>query len=506
MNIKQSFGIPILLLTSTLHQYSTAEIYNWKAGDLLNQPSQHNSPEIACQALHKELKIEHDDYILGYNPAMPHETYDWKWLCKIDYEPIEIDEEDGGPDPGTFTAEILLTGDSCEKNKSLNKLTGICEVESIENSCPSNIVGNPINFLTGHKIELETDFPASRKTPKPNEIKFSRNYSSKSGTWTHNYASRMLFDTNSVSIIHANGKISTFDKTGDTYHPKKPTAESLIKEKLQWTYHSPENYYYIFNENGRLTEVRKLGTVQNIKYKEDHITVTDSYGTTIKFTEDPNKQPLSFSSEDMQIEYSYDDYRQLKSVSRVFTTKSDQKRYFYQDPRDGRLLTSMTDERGVTYASWSYDDHGRAISSEHANGAEKTNIKYNLDDSVTVINALGKHTNYKFGFFQGVKRITSIDGEPTANCPSSNSTFIYDELGLLKSKTDNNGSITTYIHNDRGLETSRTEASGTTDSRTITTEWHPTLFLPVRITQPNRLIQYTYDAEGRKLTQTITAR
>ncbi|WP_447795398.1 DUF6531 domain-containing protein [Pseudomonas farris] len=506
MNIKQSFGITILLLTSTFHQYSTAEIYNWKTQGLLNQPTQHNSPEIACQALHKDLRIEHDDYILGYNPAIPHETYDWKWLCKIDYEPIEIDEEDGGPDLGTFTAEILLIGDSCEKNKSLNKLTGICEVESIDNSCTSNIVGNPINFLTGHKIELETDFPASRKTPKPNEIEFSRNYSSKSGTWTHNYASRMLFDTNSVSIVHANGKISTFDKTGDIYQPKKPTAESLTKGKLQWTYHSQENHYYIFNDNGRLTEIRKPGTVQNIKYEENYIIVTDSYGTTIKFTEDTNKQPLRFSSENIQIEYSYDDYRQLKAVSRVFPNKSDQKRYFYQDPRDGRLLTSMTDERGVTYASWSYDDHGRAISSAHANGAEKTNIKYNLDDSVTVTNALGKHTNYKFGFFQGVKRITSVNGEPTANCPSSNSTFTYDERGLLKSKTDNNGNITTYIHNDRGLEISRTEASGTADSRIITTEWHPTLFLPVRITQPNRLIQYTYNAEGRQLTQTVTAR
>ncbi|UVK98791.1 DUF6531 domain-containing protein [Pseudomonas sp. B21-048] len=504
MNIKHSCGIAILLLIAAFHQNSTAEIYNWKAWYLRHQPTQHNSPDIACQAFHKELSIEYD-HILGYHPAIPHETYDWKWLCRIDYIADEIAEEDGGPDPGTFTQEILLTGDSCKENQSLNKLTGMCEIESIDNSCPSNIVGNPIDFLTGHKVELETDFPISKKIRKPNEIEFSRSYSSKNGTWAHNYASRMFFDESSISIALANGKTSIFHKVGDNYQPKKPTGESLTKGESQWTYQSPENHYYTFNENGRISEIRKFGALQNIKYDESHITVTDSYGTTIKFTEDTKKQPLSFSSEDIQIEYGYDDYRQLKTVSRAFFRKSDKKMFFYQDPRDGRLLTSMTDERGVTYASWSYDDHGRAISSEHSNGAEKTNITYNPDESVTVTNALGKITNYKFGFFQGIKRITSIDGEPTVNCPSSNSTFIYDERGLLKSKTDSNGNITTYTHNDRGLETSRTEASGTTDSRTITTEWHPTLSLPVRVTQPNRSIQYTYDAEGRQLTQSITA-
>lgn len=69
--------------------------------------------------------------------------------------------------------------------------------------------------------------------------------------------------------------------------------------------------------------------------------------------------------------------------------------------------------------------------------------------------------------------------------------------------TDERGA---YTHNDRGLETSRTEANGTPYSRTIVTEWPPTLFSPVRITEPDRLIQYTYDAQGRELSQTVTSR
>ncbi|HHL2418707.1 TPA: RHS repeat domain-containing protein, partial [Pseudomonas aeruginosa] len=89
---------------------------------------------------------------------------------------------------------------------------------------------------------------------------------------------------------------------------------------------------------------------------------------------------------------------------------------------------------------------------------------------------------------------------------SSNSTFTYDDQGLLTSKRDNNGNLTTYQYNVRGLETSRTEAAGTAQARTITTDWHPTLFLPVQVSEPGRITRYQYDAEGRKTGETVTTR
>ena len=105
-----------------------------------------------------------------------------------------------------------------------------------------------------------------------------------------------------------------------------------------------------------------------------------------------------------------------------------------------------------------------------------------------------------------MKRITSIEGQPTPNCPSSNSTFTYDAGGLLKTRTDAKGNLTTYDYNDRGLETSRTEASGTPQARTTTTEWHPTLFLKTKVTEPDRITTYQYDAQGRKTGQIVTPR
>ncbi|MGJ5780156.1 RHS repeat domain-containing protein, partial [Pseudomonas aeruginosa] len=106
---------------------------------------------------------------------------------------------------------------------------------------------------------------------------------------------------------------------------------------------------------------------------------------------------------------------------------------------------------------------------------------------------------------QGIKRIVAIEGEPSPNCPGSNSTFTYDDQGLLTSKRDNNGNLTTYQYNARGLETSRTEAAGTAQTRTITTDWHPTLFLPVQVSEPSRSTRYQYDAEGRRTSEGIMA-
>ena len=123
-----------------------------------------------------------------------------------------------------------------------------------------------------------------------------------------------------------------------------------------------------------------------------------------------------------------------------------------------------------------------------------------------MLNELGKVANYSFQYINGVRRITAIDGEPSLSCPSSNSTFTYEDRGLVITKTDNKGIVTTYDYNDRGLEVSRTEASGTAQARTVTTEWHSSLYLPVAVTEPDRITRYQYDDQGRQLSRTVENR
>ncbi|GGJ46896.1 hypothetical protein GCM10009085_45550 [Pseudomonas avellanae] len=101
----------------------------------------------------------------------------------------------------------------------------------------------------------------------------------------------------------------------------------------------------------------------------------------------------------------------------------------------------------------------------------------------------------------GVRRITSIEGEPSPNCPASNSSYTYNDSGQILSKVDAQGLITTYTYNERGLETSRAEASGTALARITTTDWEPSLFLPRKIVEPTRTTVYSYDDQGRELSR-----
>ncbi|UQW76398.1 sugar-binding protein [Pseudomonas avellanae] len=84
-----------------------------------------------------------------------------------------------------------------------------------------------------------------------------------------------------------------------------------------------------------------------------------------------------------------------------------------------------------------------------------------------------------------MKRLVEVKGEPTPDCPASNSTYTY---------------------NDRGLVLTKTDASGTTLARTTTTEWDPDRFLPIRVVEPNRVIVYSYNNQGRELTRQSTSR
>lgn len=121
-----------------------------------------------------------------------------------------------------------------------------------------------------------------------------------------------------------------------------------------------------------------------------------------------------------------------------------------------------------------------------------------------VTNALGKQATYHFAYYNGVKRLQSVIGEPTQNCVSSEVNYEYDAQGNISRKTQN-GQVTEYQYDNQNRETSRTEASGTSSARTILTEYHPTLNQPVKTIEPGLITEMSYDAEGRLLNTKKTA-
>jgi YD repeat-containing protein len=89
-------------------------------------------------------------------------------------------------------------------------------------------------------------------------------------------------------------------------------------------------------------------------------------------------------------------------------------------PSNAYSGTGITDERGVRYATWTYDTQGRTISSQHAGGADNTSLVFNPDGSIHVTNALEKQTTYSFTMLNNVPRVTMGEGHPTASCAGAN--------------------------------------------------------------------------------------
>ncbi|MES9888923.1 MAG: hypothetical protein ABW140_19135 [Candidatus Sedimenticola sp. 6PFRAG1] len=177
--------------------------------------------------------------------------------------------------------------------------------------------------------------------------------------------------------------------------------------------------------------------------------------------------------------------------------------YHYEDNRFPGHLTGITDENGNRAATWSYDDQGRAISSEHGDGIDHHTVIYNADGSTTIINPLGKETTYHYEIIQGMPRVVRVEGAPTEHCEGANKSYSYDSSGFLISKTDWSGNTTTYTRSERGLELRRTEAAGTPEERTTITEWHPDFHKPIRVIEPGKTINFTYDEYGRLLTRQV---
>jgi YD repeat-containing protein len=392
----------------------------------------------------------------------------------------------------------------CKSPQVFNVSTANCGNDE-QKGPPSTLscVGNPINTAVGNKFQQEVDYqPLIDGSPS-----FSRSYNSLDGLWRHNYSTFIRFAIGKLSLVHADGRESFFNVDGDIATAYPNETGLLVKAGASWLYTADNNERFTYDSSGRLTEWSSpAGLQQKLTYNNGQVTVSSNSGQTLTFTEDAQHQPLTLATSDLRITYSYDANQHLVQLTRTRGSQAQKRQFLYEDSRNTSLLTGIIDERGIRFATWSYDDQGRAISSQHSGGAGLTQVAYNADGSSTVTNELGKTTVYRYQQIGGVKRVTAIEGEPSANCPASNSSYTYNDRGQMLTKTDAKGLVTAYTYNDRGLETSRTEASGTPLARTVTTEWDPDRFLPTKVVEPTRVTVYSYDNQGRELTRQVTSR
>ena len=400
---------------------------------------------------------------------------------------------------------------------------------------PSGLAGNPVNFTTGNKYQVEhliaTGFP---------ELKFSIYYNSLGWFgdetighfWRHNFSGQVIANFNHLDagaiVRRPDGRTESFVNDNDVWRSASATTGDLqplmnAGSHVGWIYTTPDNQIETYDADGRLETIKKpSGVLLTLVYNalNELQTITSSRGGQILLTyanAGSERQRIGSvtDTEGHLWKFAYSDSKtQLVSVLFPDETLGDdtdnpRRTYHYEMSSLPNLLTGITDENGHRFVTWEYDtvgDYGRAIKTERASGAHAIDFDYaHLEDStdprVTLTNALGKQTTYHFEIVNGVRKIVQVEGHPTANCAGANRTYSYDSNGFLQSKTDWKGNTTTYLRNSKGQEISRTEAVGTPEERTITTEWHPTFNLRTKVTEPDRETTYTYDASGNLLSQ-----
>ena len=256
--------------------------------------------------------------------------------------------------------------------------------------------------------------------------------------------------------------------------------------------------------DGKLTAVTtRAGLKTTLAYnaKSQLTTVTGPFGDKLTFTLDAKGRVATMKEPDGGVfKYAYDASNNLASVTHP---DGGIRKYVYGNAAFPHALTGITDENGQSYASWTYDTLGRAVTSQHAGGAELTTVAYNADGTSTVTDARGNAHAYALTTQFDMVKPTAVTGAPYP--AAGGKAFAYDDNGFVASRTDFDGNVTTYAHDARGNETSRTEAAGTALARTISTAWLPNFHLPAKITEPGRVTSFSYDAHGNLLKKTVAA-
>ena len=392
-----------------------------------------------------------------------------------------------------------------------------CTVASGDTT-PSSLVGNPINAATGNKYETETDITCATHTG----ISLKRYYNSQDTTssqfgkgWHSTWHRGLVVSGTTVTVTRADGRQDIFaqSSTNTNIYTADPDVTSVLTPILGnggslsgWKLTLADDTVETYLSGGQLAAVTtRAGLTTNLAYdnNDSNVTrVTGPFGHVLSFSYDANGHVTQAVAPDGGVyAYTYDANNNLTSVT---YPDGKNKQYLYENTSFVNAMTGMVDELGVRFATYAYDGQGRAVSTQHAGGAELTSIAYNSNGSSTVTDANGNQYTIGVTTQFGLMKASGVTGAPAPSLGGS--AFTYDANGFIASKADFDGNVTTYTHDARGDETSRTEASGTALARTTTVTWHPTFHLPVLITDPSgRTIAFTYDANGNLLTKTVTS-
>jgi len=366
--------------------------------------------------------------------------------------------------------------------------------------------GNPIAAATGNKYQRETDYSA------PRGPRLVRHYNSSLPGWTHNYGVRVLANATKATVIRPDGRALAFTGAGlGRWSSDNAAVERLYKVApsdsygATWKFHAGNEATEWYDASGRLISIVRRGGITFSAQHADGLlrSVTDSFGRSLQFGYDTQNRLVRVTTPDgTAIDYAYGAGGQLAQVIYPDGTR---RQYLYESPAFPLALTGIIDQRGVRYATWTYDGQGRAVSAEHAGGANRYALDFLADGGVRIVDPLGTARTHHYASVSGRKVFMGLS-QPCEGCTGESARNTIDAAtGSLLEQIDYLGVATMFTQDTgRQLPISITHAAGRPEQRQTHVQWHPTLRLPTLVTRPGRSTAYSYDETGRLQSATAT--
>ncbi len=429
-----------------------------------------------------------------------------------------------------------------------------------------SLEGNPVNPATGGKFLSEDDYlvlseglplafnrtynSSSLLMVAPSMFLSGLQTAPRRGVlgngWRHNYERSLEFDNSNVQegvfgigsvirVIRPQGGAVSFTKTSNGFTGEPDSAHVLsvagVGQAAVYSFFDADtNQTEFFDFSGRLIQISALGgwkqTFQysNISTPANRapavgllLTVIDLSGRRLELYYDAESRLTKLvDPSGKTIAYSYDD---LGNLSKVTYQDLSERGYRYGEAENidaiqddnGNLippdlpyvLTGIVDEDGQRYATYRYRSDGKAISTEHAGGAQRYQFSYNSDGTVSITQPLGGVRVRSYAIKQGNKLPAGVDKSCAAEGGGSIdfAKVTYDGVGNAVERQDFRGYRNSYAYNTRNLEVTRLEglsSGGATlpETRKFTTEWDSQWSKPTKVAEPLRLKTYVYDATG----------
>jgi RHS repeat-associated protein len=368
----------------------------------------------------------------------------------------------------------------------------------------------PINIATGNMCESVTDYT----TVGQNSLAFIRTYNSMNFSdniyasalgpnWRHNYDRYIrAVSSTQTTAERPDGQVINFTKPSSTWVPDADMDYTLTKSGSTWTLTTPDDVVETYTETGGKGTLDSIvwpnGYTQTLAYSSGKLsTVTDSYSRVLTLTYTSAKLTGVSTPDSATLTYGYTTVSSKDLLTSVAynTSPGTSQTYVYANSNLPFALTSITDENGNTNAQWTYDGAGRALSEQHAGGADLTSVAYDdTNGQRTVTGPLNEALTYSFTSDHNLQKVSSIARAAASPVASATRYFTYDGNGFLATSTDWNGNSTHYTNNSHGKSTSITEAYGTGLARTTTISYDANCpRKPEVITRTNLIITNNWD-------------